>query len=1064
MLRRTIPLLALVLLTLPAGTASAQAVPTLTLGASASVSLIPPGEIQADGKRISLNLLVADESGRLANGVKFRGSGVSSGRLDGECAQAGPGLYSCTYTTPEGTGNGSAELRIKAKLESGTALTASYQLDLVGSTRAGVAFNATPPKLVLGQDAASSMTFTLTDARGTPVPGLSLKAQSNAGTVSAVVDAGGGNYTATFTPPTTPFPQVAVVSVWALEDPEGINGFFRIPLVGAVRYPVETRRPNASIEFTVGDTTFPAVTADANGRAEVPIEVPPGIGSAKVKLTETSGATSDLQIDLQVPPANRLAMGGLPEFLPADGESEAKISLFAVDAKGRPADGQTINLLASQGKVTNVKFVGDGRYEAMFKAPALDSAARVRLTATIQGEEAVSTQTYELGLEPGVPGEVRLTAAPEQLTPNDKKVALTAHLLDDKGQPFQGSQSVVFRTAEGPINNTKVGGQGVFTAELPVVWNVRTRVQALASIRGNRQPVTQLVALPLDDQVLTGQKMPISVLSLDRYGNPVADVAVNVTVRSGGGQVTASVQTNAQGIGTVLFTAGQLAGLALVDFVAGEASYTAPLWQGTDYTKGFEFKVSGGQRQGRILSKWNKLRGVLSLGSEKKEEPVVLAPTDSGSPWGTSGGTETAPVGVDSGSVSKAGVASDIQLSVLPSSVPVTGGTVNVLVRVVDSSGILVPGENVIILSNAGTVSNKVDNGDGTFSAILTVPPDTGLPSVQVTATRPAGDVASFVNVAIGGEAVAEVVDLKKKEPRKKEPKAATTTDDARLKRRFARAGLSWLVGGYTYDATPCVPGQPGCTSPTDPELANYDFLKADGDAPLVANFAIGGEIYPLKDLGDLFSLGAAVNYTLLSYRTDFPLVTDQPEADYCTQNFCDQMSFLAAEAKLRFSLIRAHGPLDLTVGLGYAYQDVVVFRRIYHPATGTSAAYTAEEFEGIEINAFRLGFGAEYTVIPQVRPHVNYGVDLGIHMVTTDAATGDKSFIDMAPGVVSHHLNLGVGIFPIGPLMIDAAYEMAARSLSLNAGAQDCATAGDQCGQIDEAAHTFKITAGVAF
>ena len=1070
MLRRSICLLALVLLTVSAAPAFAQPVPTLTLGASASVNLVPPGEILADGKRIHLHLLVADTDGTLASGVKFRGSGASAGRLDSECSQIGPGLYDCGYTTPEGPGKGSAELKVKARLESGTSLSASYQLALSGSTRARVAFNATPETLVLGRDAASNLTFTLTDARGAAVPGLSLKAQSNAGTVGDVTDAGGGNYSATFTPPTKPFPQVAVISVWAQEDPERINGFFRVPLIGAVQYPVETRRPGATIEFTVGDTTFPAVTADATGRAQVPIEVPPGVSMAKVKLTETTGATSDLQIDLQVPPANRLAVGGLPDFIPADGASEAKIALFAVDKRGRPADGQSITLTASQGKVSNVKFVGDGRYEAMFKAPQLDSAAKVRLTASIVGEEAVSTLTFELGLEPGVPAEVRLSAEPAQLTPNDKSAVLTAQLLDEKGQAFQGSQAVAFRTAEGPINNPKVAGQGVFTAEIPVVWNVRARVQAIAAIRGNRQPVSQLVALPLDDQVLTGQKMPISVLSLDRYGNPVADVAVNVSIRSGGGQITSSVQTDARGIGTVLFTAGQLAGMALIDFVAGDANYTAPVWQGTDYTRGFEFKVSGGQRQGRTLSKWRKLRGIVSLGTEQKEEPVaVVAPTGGANPWGAATTPETtSTVGEDNGSVGKAGVASDIQLSVLPNSVPHTGGTVNVLVRVVDASGILVPGETVILLSNAGTISNKVDNGDGTFSAMLTVPPDASLTSVQVTATRPAGDVASFVNVTVGGEAVAAVEEPKKK---KKTPPPSTSVDDERLKKRFARLGLSWQAGGYTYDATPCVPGQAGCVSPADGDLPEYDFLKADGDAPLTETIAIGGEIYPLRDLGDFFSLGAAVNYRMLSYRTNFPLATSVLDPSYCEANFCDQMSTLAAEAKLRFSLLRAKGPLDLTVGLGYSYQDIVVFRRVFHEATADREARVTEDFEPIGINAFRLGFGAEYTVIPQIRPHVSYGVDLGIHMITTvpaptaaDPEATEAVLVPMSAGVVSHHLTLGSAFFPIGPLMLDAAYDMSVRSLSLNAGEHTCQNEGDQCGQVDEAAHTFKITAGIAF
>lgn len=1062
MLRRSLLLLALALLALPS-MAHAQAVPTLTLGASAAVSLVPPGEILADGKRISLNLVVTDENGRLANGVRFRGSGISAGRLDGECSQVGPGLYTCAYTTPEGAGNGTAELKLRAKLESGTSLTASYSLSLTGKARARVAFNAAPDKLILGKDASSALTFTLTDPRGTPVTGLTLKGSTTAGELGAISDAGGGNYSAVLTPPTTPFPQVAVISVWAAEDPERIAGFFRVPLIGSVSYPVETRRPNASIQFTVADKTFPAVTADANGAARVPIEVPPGVTSAKVKLTETNGATSDLEIDLQVPPFNRLAVGGLPEFIPADGDSEAKISLFVVDKRGRPADGQNITLTASQGKVSSVKFVGDGRYEAMFKAPALDSAARVRISAAIAGEESTSTQDFELGLEPGVPEEVQLSVSPAQLTPNDKKATLTAKLLGKGGQPFGGSQSVVFRTAEGPVNNPKVGGQGVFTAEIPVVWNQRIRVQALAAIRGNRQPVAQIVALPLDDQVLTGQKMPVSVVTLDRYGNPVADTAVNITVRAGGGQITGSVQTDARGIGTVLYTAGQLPGLALLDFEAGGASYSAPLWQGSDYTRKFSFPVSGGQRQGRVLSKWRKLRGVVNLGTEKKEEPVTVAGSGGSDPWGAGGSSTpaetTTAVGQDSGSVGKAGVASDIQVSVLPNSVPTTGGTVNVLVRVVDGSGILVPGENVILLTNSGTISNKVDNGDGTFSATLTVPPDTGLASVQVTATRPAGDVASFVNVSVGGEAVAVVAEEPKKQPKKKKPMPSGAVDDDRLKKRFARVGVSYQPGGYTYNAGPCVPGEAGCTQPAEVDLGGYDFLKAVGDAPLAETFSIGGEVFPLKDLGDFFSFGPAVEYTLLSYRTDFPLVGAAADADYCTQNFCDQMHWLNIEGKFRFSLLREKGPLDLSVNVGYSYQDVVVFRRIFHPATDSAPARTSEEFETIGVNSVRLGFGAEYTVIPQIRPHVNYTMDLGATMVTADGST-----IPMAGGVVAHNLNVGAAFFPIGPLMIDAAYDMTLRNLSLNAGDHNCENPGEQCGAIDEAAHTIKLTAGVAF
>ena len=149
MLRRSFPLLILALCT--ATVAHAQSVPTLTLGASATVSLVPPGQIQADGKPISLLLVVTDEGGKLANEVKFRGSATNVGRLDAECPQVGPGLYSCAYTAPETVGSGKLDFKVKAKLPSGTSLAASYALDLTGESKVRVAMNAEPAELVLRQ-------------------------------------------------------------------------------------------------------------------------------------------------------------------------------------------------------------------------------------------------------------------------------------------------------------------------------------------------------------------------------------------------------------------------------------------------------------------------------------------------------------------------------------------------------------------------------------------------------------------------------------------------------------------------------------------------------------------------------------------------------------------------------------------------------------------------------------------------------------------------------------------------------------------------------------------------
>ena len=60
-------------------TSTAQGVPTITLGGTANVHLIPPGKITANGEKVMLTIMVTDERGALAHGVKFRGTGASAG-------------------------------------------------------------------------------------------------------------------------------------------------------------------------------------------------------------------------------------------------------------------------------------------------------------------------------------------------------------------------------------------------------------------------------------------------------------------------------------------------------------------------------------------------------------------------------------------------------------------------------------------------------------------------------------------------------------------------------------------------------------------------------------------------------------------------------------------------------------------------------------------------------------------------------------------------------------------------------------------------------------------------
>jgi hypothetical protein len=1035
MIRRFLLLLALLLTV--AAPASGQ-VPTLQLGAAGGIALVPPGTITSNGARVSLTIVVSDTGGKLANGVRFKGSGVNVGRLDSECSQVGPGTYDCAYTAPE-DGTHTADLKIRARLESGTNLEATFPLTIEPDVRGRVAMNATPDRVILGQDPTSTLMFSVLDKAGNPVEGAELVASANVGEVQALTPLTGGNYSAVYVPPSTPFPQVAIISVWDKSRPS-TSGFFTIPLIGKVNYPVDARAPGVTLIFKVGETTFPPAVTDASGKASVPITVPPGVQYADVELIQASGARSTQKIDLQVPPFNRLAIGSVPDFITADGESKTKVRVFAVDGKGLPADSQTINVTADQGTLSPIRFVRDGVYEAVYTAPRLESSSRATLVATLAGNEASSSDSVVIGLEPGLPDSLSLTADPAQITSSVTKSTLTATIKVASGTPSE-TYSVEFRTKEGTAANPTRPAPGVFRADVPVAWNVKKVVSAIAGVRGNKRPVGGLVAFPLDDVVLTGQSMPVTVVSVDKEGNPVANAPLNVTVTAGGGSVTTSVQTNEYGLGTVLYTAGALPGLATVRFDAGNGvTYQAPMWQSQEPVKGFSFPVSGGQDQGRLVARWRKLRATVSLGAD--QVATVTPPATGGAVWGA-GGDDTTAVATDAGSAKAPGVAASIQVSAVPSSVAEAGGSVNILVRVVDSTGILVAGETVILLADGGSISNKVDNGDGTTSALLTIPANSGKESVRLTATRPAGDLAGFATIGVGGAApvaTAEAKPVKEKKP-KPEPVAG---DDARLKRRMAQVTVGWAPGAYSYDSTPCAnSGEGDCSPAADSLLGDFDFLKTQARAATLGSFQIRGEVFPIE------YVGAAVSYTRLAYSTDFE-TSSAAGGSHCATHFCDGMNFLNIDIQGRLPLLKKVGPLDVLARVGYMAQDVVMFRRVLDTTDGVKKP----QFDTVNLHGLRWGLGVRYTVIPLLRPHLDYNMTIGL----LGAFQGDTFALS---GVTNHNVNVGINIFPWKGLLLDVSYDLTTRALTLRYPNELDIT---QRGRINETAHTVRISAGWAF
>jgi len=1014
------------------------------LGASASVNLVSPGVVKADGKRISLTVVVVDSDGSLASEARFRGSAAKIGRFDPGCTSTHPGIYSCGYTAPDRVASGE-QLRLKVKLPSGVSLEGRFPITLASSGRAQINTSASPESITLTVDPSSTLNFTIRDRSGAPVTDIDLRAKANIGSIEDLHATGPGVWAGRYVPHKAserPFPQVAIISVWDASNPGGSQNFQVLPLVGRVTFPVNTGTPGAKVVFEVGSKTFPQATADGNGQALVPITVPPGIATAKVELIQPGGSRSNQSIDLMVPPFGRIGLGGLPDFLPADGSSATRVRMMVVDKNGRPASGESVLLEASAGTVSEVRFIGDGIYEARFTAPLLTAASSATLKASIKGEAGHSQVSAKIGLELPGPTSITLNADPTELTSSTKRSKLSGQISGPDGTPAGKLYSVELRTASGPLRKV-TQGSGSFSADLAVDWKQKTRVQAIARMRGSKQAMQHLLLLPMEDAVVTNQKTPITVLSLDRYGNPVSSVAVNCSA-TGGGSVTSSGQTDAFGMTTVVFTASALGGFATVSCEGAGISYTAPLWQTPDPMPNLSFPIAGGQSQGSLLARWSKLRAHVDLAQAKSAPVAAVTPKEESSPaaTGQSGawGTEPATTSKDSGSIGKAGAPTGITVSAVPASIPDMGGTVSLVVRVTDAAGTLVPGTNIILITDVGTISGKTDNGDGTFSATLSVPSRTGKDRIQITATRPAGDIAGFTSVALGGSAGAPPKSKAKAKAKAKANKAsASASADERMANRRGRVWIGWNPGSYTYSGTPCTSTDGPCESPEDNTLEDYDFLKTEIAAATPGSFSVGAEWFPFQDY-----VAATAEYGRTSYTTDFEAQVGEGDS-YCATHFCDAMNYINIGAMGRFPLLKDKGPLDLLVRAGVSIQDVSVFWRTLDENDEKQPSFATITLFGVQ-----AGVGARYTVTPKIQPHVDYNLTFGLR-----GTLPDENFPVL--GVINHNVVGGVTFFPWKGLLLDASYTLLTRSLGLQSGS-------DQRGTLAETTHSVRVSAGWAF
>jgi hypothetical protein len=312
--------------------------------------------------------------------------------------------------------------------------------------------------IVLGKTESMPITVRVDEIPGTE--DLPLRLSVNVGSFSEPMRLGPGKYRVTYVPPTTRFPQVALVAVWRETGTDARIDFIKFPLFGTARVPVASKNA-VEVRAKIGFDSFGPVPADKKGRALIAVTVPPDVHFADVTIKDRVGVSVTKQVPIEVPGYNRLTAALVPHAVLADGQSEVRLDVF-YDLGGADVPPDRIQVQPSMGRAIFFR-AGKGRYVFKYFPPAGASEPHVSFTVTVRGDPtARATTRLDLGLPP--PARVLVRPPPVELaagSPESSTVGVM--VLDATGMGLPG-QAVKLAANGQPVTPLTYRGNGLYEA------------------------------------------------------------------------------------------------------------------------------------------------------------------------------------------------------------------------------------------------------------------------------------------------------------------------------------------------------------------------------------------------------------------------------------------------------------------------------------------------------------------------------------------------------------------------------------------------------------------------
>ncbi len=363
-----------------------------------------------------------------------------------------------------------------------------------------------------------------------------------------------------------------------------------------------------------------------------------------------------------------------PGSIAADGESTSSVIVRVRDTYNNPVAGRAVVISTTNGEITPTTDQGDGTYTATLKAPSEPGSALLGFTVDGHGGFGTTTVVFTDGDTSLTRSTI--TASPDEITADGETTStVTVRVLDEHDRLVPGRDVVVMASA-GSIGRVRDNGDGTHTATLRSSTSVEEAVLGFA-VDYQDAPATatvRFVAGPPSAVISTIGAEPSSLEADGRAESAITVRALDAHANPVPGRDV-----------VIASGAGQITGTT----DRGDGTYTATLTSPTTAgTTVVGFTVDGTQGEASVIVTFTA--GAVAL--------------------------DAATISAD------------------PTSIEADGRSTSMLTAVlVDAHGNAVPGRDVVIATDAGTVTGTTDEGDGRYTAVLTAPTAVGEGRVTFT-------------------------------------------------------------------------------------------------------------------------------------------------------------------------------------------------------------------------------------------------------------------------------------------------------------------------------------------